>query len=234
LPSTLHKPQQNGRAEVSNYLVERTARTMMIAGKVRGHLWTYAVSTAVQMLNFMLSRTLSYKSPLQILEEIGFIGPVNLVYLKAYGYRAYIYDKHKARGDKFSSRMGIGKLVSYERGAHNIFYIYIPSLHKVVRSSNVDFDESRFDCEEDDTIESNKEGMEVDFDSFYDAPSGGEKDSIEEPTSKEPALFETESIDTSMPEPGYRTTPPHVTEQSSSPHCDVEDNRSDDDSTASE
>jgi hypothetical protein len=159
---------------------------------------------------------------------------MNLAYLKAYGYRAYIYDKHKARGDKFSSRIGIGKLVGYERGAHNIFYIYIPSLHKVVRSSNVNFDELRFDYEEDDTIESNEEGIEVDFDSFYDTPSGGEKDSIEEPTSKELAPFETESIDTSIPEPGYRTTLPHVTEQSSSPHCDVEDNRSDDDSTASE
>jgi hypothetical protein len=234
LPSTPHNSQQNGRAEVSNYLVEKTARTMMITGKVPRHLWTYTVSTAVQMLNFMLSRTLGYKSPLQMLEEIGFIGPVNLAQLKAYGCRAYVYDKYKARGDKFSSRVGIGKLVGYERGAHNIFYIYIPSLHKVVRSSNVDFDKSRFDCEGDDTIESNEEGMEVDFNSFYDTPSGGEKDSIEEPTSKEPAPFETESIDTSMPELGYRTTPPYVTEQSTSPRYDVEDSRSDDDSTASE
>ncbi|KAI6787438.1 hypothetical protein KC343_g10664 [Hortaea werneckii] len=233
LPSTPHNSQQNGRAEVSNYLVEKTARTMMIAGKVPRHLWTYAVSTAVQMLNFMPSRTLGYKSPLKMLEEIGFTGPVNLAHLKAYGCRAYVYDEHKARADKFSSRVGIGKLVGYERGAHNIYYIYVPSLHKVVRSSNVDFDESRFDCEEDDAAEGDAEGMEVDFDSFYDAPSGGEKDSIEEPASKEPAPFETESIDTGMPEPGYRTTPPRVTQQSS-PRYDVEDSRSDDDSTASE
>jgi hypothetical protein len=166
LPSTPHNSQQNGRTEVSNYLVEKTARTIMIAGKVPRNLWTYTVNTAIQMLNFMLSRTLGYKSPLQILEEIGFIGPINLIHLKVYGCRAYIYDEYKARGDKFSSRIGIGKLVSYERGAYDIFYIYIPSLHKVVRSSNVDFDKSHFDYEGDDIIESNKEGIEVDLTPF--------------------------------------------------------------------
>jgi hypothetical protein len=47
MPSTAHNSQQNGRAEVSNYLVERMARTMMIAGKVQRFLWPWAVRTAV-------------------------------------------------------------------------------------------------------------------------------------------------------------------------------------------
>jgi hypothetical protein len=34
MPTTAHNSQQNGRVEVSNYLVERMARTMMIASKV--------------------------------------------------------------------------------------------------------------------------------------------------------------------------------------------------------
>jgi IS30 family transposase len=34
MPSTVYNSQQNGRIEVSNYLVERIVRTMMIAGKV--------------------------------------------------------------------------------------------------------------------------------------------------------------------------------------------------------
>jgi IS30 family transposase len=38
MPSTAHNSQQNGRAEVSNYLVERMARTMMIAGNVQRFL----------------------------------------------------------------------------------------------------------------------------------------------------------------------------------------------------
>jgi IS30 family transposase len=38
MPSTAHNSQQNGRAEVSNYLVERIARTMMISGNVQRFL----------------------------------------------------------------------------------------------------------------------------------------------------------------------------------------------------
>jgi transposase InsO family protein len=47
MPTTAYNSQQNGRAEVSNYLVERMARTMMIAGKVQRFLWPWAVRTAV-------------------------------------------------------------------------------------------------------------------------------------------------------------------------------------------
>jgi transposase InsO family protein len=35
MPSTAHNSQQNSYTEVSNYLVERMARTMMIASKVQ-------------------------------------------------------------------------------------------------------------------------------------------------------------------------------------------------------
>jgi hypothetical protein len=34
MPSTAYNSQQNSRTEVSNYLVERISRTMIIAGKV--------------------------------------------------------------------------------------------------------------------------------------------------------------------------------------------------------
>jgi hypothetical protein len=142
-----------------------------------------------------------------MLEEIGFTGPVNLSHLRCYGCRTYVYNEQKARGDKFTSRVNIRKLVGYERGAHNIYYVYIPSLHKVVRTSNVDFDESRFDCRDDDNTESDEEGVAIDFDSFYDASSGGEKEMVEESALKEPAPFETEFIDTGMPEPGHFPTP---------------------------
>jgi IS30 family transposase len=38
MPSIVHNSQQNGRIEVSNYLVERIARTIMIASKVQRFL----------------------------------------------------------------------------------------------------------------------------------------------------------------------------------------------------
>jgi hypothetical protein len=38
IPSTVYNLQQNGRTEVSNYLVERIVYTIMIAGKVQRFL----------------------------------------------------------------------------------------------------------------------------------------------------------------------------------------------------
>jgi hypothetical protein len=105
------------------------------------------VQTAVILLDLTPSPALQYKSPVQMLAELGpdFTGPIYLGHLRAYGYRAYIYDELKARSDKFTSRCDIGKLVGYERGTHNIFYVHVPSRNKVIRTSNVTFDESRFD-----------------------------------------------------------------------------------------
>lgn len=71
LPSTAHNSAQNGRAEVSNYIVEKTARTIMIAGKVPQHLWPEAVNTATMLLNLTPSPALNYSSPVQILAELG-------------------------------------------------------------------------------------------------------------------------------------------------------------------
>jgi hypothetical protein len=44
------------------------------------------------------------------------------------------------RGEKFTPRGLIGQLVGYESA--NIYKIWIPSLHKVVRSTNITFDET--------------------------------------------------------------------------------------------
>jgi hypothetical protein len=104
------------------------------------------------LLNFTPSLALQYRSPIQILAELGpdFTGPICLSHLRAYGCRAYVYNESKARSDKFISRYDIGKLVSYERGTYNIFYVYVPSRSKVIRTSNVTFDETRFDTTVDD------------------------------------------------------------------------------------
>jgi transposase InsO family protein len=152
MPSTAHNSQQNGRAEVSNYLVERMARTMMIAGNVQRFLWPWAVRTAVQLLNTTPSSTIG-TAPIEMLAELGddWKTTVNLGHFRAYGCRAFVYDENVQRGDKFSSRVLVGKLVGYERGATNIFYVYVPAKGKVVRTSNVEFDESRFDTNADDT-----------------------------------------------------------------------------------
>jgi hypothetical protein len=112
-----------------------------------------------------------------MLAELGpdFTGPVHLSYLRAYGCRAYVYNKSKARGDKFISRYDISKLVSYERGTYNIFYVYVPSRGKVIRTSNITFDKTRFNT----TIDDEDNNEEDDFITIeellhYSISSGGE------------------------------------------------------------
>jgi hypothetical protein len=76
------------------------------------------------------------------MEEMGRSGwKPNAIQLKAYGCRAYPYDYSRAKGDKLSPRAHIGYLVGYE--ASNIWRIWIPSIHRVISTRDVTFDESR-------------------------------------------------------------------------------------------
>jgi transposase InsO family protein len=240
MPSTAHNSQQNGRAEVSNYLVERMARTMMIAGKVQQFLWPWAVQTAVQLLNTTPSSTIGM-APIEMLAELGdeWKTTINLGHFRAYGCRTLVYDESVQRGDKYSSRVLVGKLVGYERGATNIFYVYVPTKGKVIRTSNVEFDESRFDTNAYNVVEDPDEdnGYIEPTDELYSAPvstsSGGDDRVVEEPptvdNSDESEHVENveqveEFLDTGMPEPGAQT-PPQPLHRSETPNeSDPEDN----------
>jgi len=59
-----------------------------------------------------------------------------------------VLDQSIKRGDKFALRAFKGKLVSYKVGSYTIYRIYMPSLHKVIRSVNVLFNEDCFDLDE--------------------------------------------------------------------------------------
>jgi hypothetical protein len=156
-----------------------------------------------------------------------------------------VYNENIERGDKYSSRVLVGKLVRYERGVTNIFYVYVPTKGKVVRTSNVEFDESRFDAKADDTsfIEDPDEdnGYIKPIDELYSASvatsSGGEYVSVEEPPTADNSEYNAdeseyiedvehieERLDTGTPEPGAQT-PPQSFRQSEAPsESDPEDN----------
>jgi hypothetical protein len=152
-----------------------------------------------------------------MLAELGpdFTGPVHLGHLRAYGCRAYVYDESKARGDKFTSRCDIGKLVGYERGTYNIFYVYVPSRGKVVRTSNVTFDETRFDT----TVDVEDDNEEDDFITieeplYHSVSSGGEhkhdtdaeEPQLSPPSSPLPHIQDVDFIDSGIPELSNRYT----------------------------
>jgi len=62
--------------------------------------------------------------------------------MHVYGYKTYTLDKRVKKGDKLGPRATIGYLVGYD--STNIYRIWIPSLHKVIRTRDVTFDETSF------------------------------------------------------------------------------------------
>jgi hypothetical protein len=164
---------------------------------------------------------------------------VNLGHFRAYGCRGFVSDENVQRGDKFSSSVLIGKLGGYERGATNIFYVYVPAKGKVVRTSNVELNESRFETNADDTgfaaDPDEDNGYIEPTDELYSAPvstsSGGERVSLEElPTADnsehdgDESEYVEELLDTGMPEPGAQTPPQSLHRSETSTESDPEDN----------
>ena len=62
--------------------------------------------------------------------------------MHVYSYKTYTLNKQIRRGDKLAPRALIGHLVGYD--STNIYRIWIPSLHKVIRTRDVTFDETSF------------------------------------------------------------------------------------------
>ena len=142
IETTPHNSESNGRAEASNKTVTILARKLLLHSGLSKGFWPDAVETAVFILNRMPTRRLASKSPHQIIAEALHWTPL-LPYvgnLRAFGSTAFVLDQSIARGDKFSSRAKKGILVGFE--ADNIYKIWIPAEHKVVRSTNVTFDET--------------------------------------------------------------------------------------------
>jgi len=59
-----------------------------------------------------------------------------------YGCKTYTLNKQVRKGDKLAPYTLIGHLVGYN--LTNIYQIWIPSLHKVIRTRDVTFNETSF------------------------------------------------------------------------------------------
>ncbi|KAI1007729.1 hypothetical protein K3495_g493 [Podosphaera aphanis] len=162
-----HNLEQNGRAEVSNHLVYTFARKMMIHGKVPKGLWAEAVDAAVYIMNITPSITLGGTTPHQVLAEY-FNWDPKIPYFKnfrVYGCKAFVLDHGVKRSEKFSSRALVGKLVGFE--ALNIYRIWLPTGHKVIRSTNVTFDENCLELNGSEENESSKINILLPEDSTF-------------------------------------------------------------------
>ena len=119
---------------------------MLLQSKLTKGFWPEAVSAAVFILNRMPSKRLKGGSPYPVVAET-FQWTPSLPYvgnLRAYGCTAFVYDHSLVRGDKFAPRAKKGTPVGFE--GDNIYRVWIPQDHKVIRSTNVTLDWRRGAC----------------------------------------------------------------------------------------
>jgi hypothetical protein len=111
---------------------------MQLEASLPPFLGLEAFLTARYTLNQTLNKQLGWKTPY----KIAYGKPLSLTYMHVYGCKTYTLDKRIKRGDKLAPRASIGHLVGYD--STNIYRIWIPSLHKVIRTRDVTFDETSF------------------------------------------------------------------------------------------
>lgn len=113
--------------------------------KIPKGLWTEAIEVAVYLTNIMPSTTLKGILPFQIVAEHLDWGP-KIPYVenfRVYGYKTFVLNEKIWRSDKFGSRATVVKPVGFQ--AQNIYRVWIPKRHKVIRNTNAAFDEECFE-----------------------------------------------------------------------------------------
>ena len=150
--STPYAPWQNGRAERSIRTVIEKVRKIMIDMQIPSQLWTHIFSACIHISNRTANSTLKGITPLEaFLDQVDpdfkdyqYHKP-NLSYFRVLGCRAYVLipGEKRTRSEKLNPRAELGILIGYE--GENIYKIWVPSRKgdKLVRSSNVRFDESK-------------------------------------------------------------------------------------------
>ncbi len=120
------------------------ARAIRIGARLPAELWPEAVKTAGYLTNRSPSSSLSWKTPLEVLQlATGITNPQpKIAHLRVYGCRAYALNPRIPRTQKLEPRAHIGYLVGYD--STNIFRIWIPSIQRIISTRDVTFDESLF------------------------------------------------------------------------------------------
>lgn len=154
--TTPHNSKLNGRVETSNLFICTVARNMMIHGNIPKGLWTEAIEATIYIINIMPSATLQNTSPYQTVAQhlnwepkVPYIGNI-----RVYGCKVFVLGHEVERSNKFAARALFGKFVGSE--AHNLYLLWIPTKHKVIRTTNASFDEECLDLNNKTDENSNK------------------------------------------------------------------------------
>uniref|UniRef100_A0A2N9GBG4 Integrase catalytic domain-containing protein n=1 Tax=Fagus sylvatica TaxID=28930 RepID=A0A2N9GBG4_FAGSY len=133
-----HTPQQNGLVERKHRHVIESALTLLSNAGLSITYWSYAVSTAVHLINRLPTPTLSHQTPWEML----FHKPPDLVHLRTFGCLCFPYLRpyttHKLQ-PRTTPCLFLG-YPTYSKG-----YICLdPHTHRVYISRHVLFNESEF------------------------------------------------------------------------------------------
>ena len=128
-------PAQNGHAERKGKMLAIKARALRIEAGLPHYMWAEAFYTGCYIANRTPMEKHSWKTPFEMVTG----NKPYLSHLRMYGCKAYVLKHHIPRKQKLEPRAHIGYLVGYD--STNIFRIWIPSRHKVIRSRDVLFDE---------------------------------------------------------------------------------------------
>ena len=80
-------PQQNGVVERKNRTLEEMARTMLIASGLPRNFWAEAVNTACYIINRVLLRPITSKTPYELFKGI----KPNISYFRVFGCRCFVH-----------------------------------------------------------------------------------------------------------------------------------------------
>lgn len=114
------------------------ARALRLGAGLPENLWPWIIQTAGYLMNRTPMKKHAWKTP----HEMILATKPNLAHLRKFGCKAYSLDKKVIKSRKLMPRAHIGHLVGYD--STNIFLIWIPSQHKVIRTRDVMFDEKSF------------------------------------------------------------------------------------------
>ena len=143
--STPRTPQQNGVVERKNRTSEEMARTMLIASGLPRNFWAEAVNTACYILNRVLIRPITSKTPYELFKGV----KPNISNFCMFGCRCFFHFNGKRNLGKFDERSDEGVVLGYS--SHSKAYRVYNNRTMCVEEFVLIFDEINFMTNEQDT-----------------------------------------------------------------------------------
>ena len=110
--SVAHMPQQNGRAECWQQMIEYKAAAMRLHAGLSSGFWALATACSVHIYNRQPARRLKWDTPIK-----AWSGKIlDVKYFRVFGCKAYVHIHKDARVNKLQAKAAVMIFVGYELG----------------------------------------------------------------------------------------------------------------------